>query len=154
MGDVNQDIAEYVANIEAMAPPTFSEIPGKIQEILEADYDERLGWGIEQSAQYVWELHKFEMYLKKEVNKSNTKLAYAEKSLHRLRGLHASKWGDKFTKWDEKVCKYEAQDTVCQALLQVVLDTQSYINEIKGMAFVLTDLCKSLNNIVFIKKGN
>lgn len=153
MGNTNQEITEYLANIEKMAPQTYSDVPDKIQEILEASYEERLEWGVEESAQYVFELHKFEMFLKREINKSNTKLAYAEKALHKMRGLNAPKWGDKFTKWDEKVCRYEAQDSVCQALLQVTLDTQAYINEIKGMAFVLTDLCKSLNNIVFAKKG-
>jgi len=154
MGNTDQEITEYLANIEKIAPQTYSDVPEKIQEILEASYDERLEWGVEESAQYAFELHKFEMFLKREVNKSNSKIAYAEKSLHKLRGLHAHKWGDKYTKWDEKVCRFEAQDTACQALQQVVLDTQAYINEIKGMAFVLTDLCKSLNNIVFIKKGH
>jgi hypothetical protein len=153
MGTANQELTQYLADIAKMAPKTYSDVPEKIQEILEASYDERLQWGVEESAQYCFELQKFEMFLKKEVNKSNSKIAYAEKLLNKNRGLHASKWGDKFTKWDEKVCKYEAQDSVCQALLQVVLDTQVYINEIKGMAFVLTDLCKTLNNIVYIKRG-
>jgi len=153
MGNTDQEITEYLKNIEKMAPKTYSDVPEKIQEILEATYEERLEWGVEESAQYVFELHKFEMFLKKEINKNNSKLAYAEKLLHKMRGLNASNWGDKFTKWDEKVCRYEAQDSVCQALHQIILDTQCYINEIKGMAFVLTDLCKSLNNIVFIKRG-
>jgi hypothetical protein len=154
MGSVNQEITEYLAVIERTAPKTYCDVPDKIQEILEASYEDRLMWGIEQTAQYCFELQKFEMYLKRELNKSNSKVSYVEKYLHKLRGLHAHDWGDKFTKWDEKVCRYEAQDSVCQALQQALLDTQCYINEIKGMAFVLADLCKTLNNIVYIKKGN
>jgi hypothetical protein len=153
MADTNQELEQYLEKVEKLAPKLFFQFSDEIWDVINSTYQDRQGWSLEEIANHIFELHKFEIFLKHEISRHNTKIAYLERLRKNMQGKYAIKYGDKYTKWEERVTRYESEDNYCLKLQELILDCEAYINEIKSHAYGLDNLGKALNNIYYTKKG-
>lgn len=153
MAAADQELEQYLKNVEKIAPKLFFSFSDNVWDVINSTYEDRACWTPEEISNHIFEIHKFEIFLKHEISRHTTKIAYLNRLRKNMAGKHAMQYGDKFTKWEERVTRYEANDGYCLRLQELILDSEAYINEIKSHAYGLDNLARALSNIYYSKKG-
>lgn len=97
-----------------------------------------------------YKLQQYSLYLQSVHNRLNSIKKWAEESLNKIVGKYAKKYGDGYTKYEEKRAYIISENTAAEALVKVILKAGGKSNEINGisskvshMANILLELSKS-----------
>lgn len=156
MGTENQELEQYLEALDEAVPKFPITIPTYIEDILGSSYEDRTNWTEHKTRQYCFDLHKYEHFLRREINKLHVKMNFANKQVRIMHGKYArSKYAtSNFTKWEECTAIMEADNSTCQDFLTMIFEAKSEIQSLKLEADMCSTLAEDLKGLAYTKKGH
>lgn len=126
----------------------------EVEDVLTMTQIELRGLSPEDLGEKAYVLAQYSAYIRKEYNRNNTRLQWAE---HDLRLLIAKEYGnykssDEYIKYDLVVTRIVNANSVARALYDIIKHARSRVNELEGLSSAINTMSKVIMELQQTKR--
>ncbi len=145
--EIEDALEEYLEKIGAKVNK-----PERVEQILNAKYDDKLKWGHEECGESASILRSHSTYLQQEYNAHRCKYDWCNQALSYLLAKYWEGDDKRYFKREDKAAKLASNNTGMQALLKLMYTAQTFMTALDGISDKVAKEADSLEKLQYTKR--
>ncbi len=133
--------------VDGIGIGTVSYYPLEVNSCMSLTYDEILKLNEEECAAKAFVLSRFAIYIQKEFNRQQVRIKWAKTNLDGTLAKEGDKYGDKYTKYDQKLAMLCNDNSQAKTLSDIVLYAEARMLELNELSKHLTLISRTLSDM-------